>query len=512
VIQASDGQGLRFEVRDSGIGIAQDTQARLFQPFSQADNSTSRRFGGTGLGLSISKNLVELMGGEIGLRSTPGLGASFWFILPLEAVEHAVAAPSFELSERRVLVVDDNATNRLILSHYLTHWGCVVNEAERGDAALSELRSARQSGSAYDLVLLDLHMPDMDGFAIARSMSQDPLLKDIPRMLLSSGGIADEAERRDLGIGRSLLKPVRQSQLFDAITELLVTGNRKSGTPTVRAGDSLPDYGGKRILLVEDNKVNQKVGLAMLAKFRVSAESVGDGQAALDILARGHFDLVLMDCQMPVLDGYAATGLFRDRELSQGAPRTPVVALTAHAAAGEQEKCLAAGMDDYLSKPLTRGRLAEVLRRWLGAPTGRDTAPGHAEAESGNGALFSPRHPAASFPSSSPVWDRESALVRLDHDEALLDEMIGLFIAELPGHVAALRDALARSDLVALAEAAHAIKGMAAHFSAETVIARAMDLELRARAKSSTDYTLLAEALASAADELAAELGRSRGA
>ncbi|MBS1212460.1 MAG: histidine kinase, partial [Proteobacteria bacterium] len=515
VAQATDSQSLRFEVRDTGIGIAQETQARLFQPFSQADSSTSRRFGGTGLGLSISKNLVELMGGEIGLQSAPGQGTCFWFTLPLEAVAHAATTPTIELSERRVLVVDDNATNRLILRHYLTHWGLVVSEADRGSDALKELAAAQRSGSAYDLVLLDFHMPDMDGLAIAQAMTHDPLLKDVPRLLLSSGGIADEAVRQAAGIGRSLLKPVRQSQLFDAITELLVTVNREPIAKTAKPEENPPDYGDKRVLLVEDNKVNQKVGLAMLAKFQVTPACADDGQAALDILARSNFDLVLMDCQMPVLDGYTATRLLRARELSQGASRTPVVALTAHAAAGEREKCLAAGMDDYLSKPLTKDRLAEVLAHWFQVPpTATETSLhpvlGSTGVESESMEPPPSRHPSAISPPSPPAWGRDAALARLDHDEALLDEMIGLFIAEAPTHVAALRDAQARADLPALAEAAHAIKGMAGHFCAETVISQAIELEQHARAKSAADYPRLTEALANATIKLAADLGQSK--
>ncbi|QXP88069.1 response regulator [Methylococcus capsulatus] len=462
---------LSFEIRDTGIGIAPDVQARLFQPFTQADGSTSRRFGGTGLGLSICRNLVELMGGTIGLESAPGRGSRFWFTLPLEPLPGASAPALPDFSHRRVLVVDDNATNRVILSHYLTHWGLEVDEAERGDTALNRLRTAVNESRPYDIVLLDLHMPYMDGHELARAMNAEPGLKDTPRLLLSSGGLTGEAELRALGIARSLLKPVRQSLLFNAIAEVLAAKATVQRRPAAKTETVLPAYEGRRVLVVEDNRVNQKVIVAMLGKFGIVPDVADNGQAALELLARSSYDLVLMDCQMPVLGGYEATGELRAREMSAGGRRTPVVALTAHAATGEREKCLAAGMDDYLSKPISRDRLAEALERWLGNPAAPASAETGQEAVNDDGG----DRPAGLS------WNREETLARLDHDEALLAEMIALCIEELPRHLAALQEAGAANDIAALADAAHAIKGMAGHFCAGSVRDLAARLEDQAR-------------------------------
>ncbi len=497
---------VRFDIRDTGIGIAPEAQAHLFQPFSQADSSMARRFGGTGLGLSICKQLVDLLGGVIGVESAPGCGSRFWFTLPLEPVAAAAAdpAPVFDLSGRRVLIVDDNATNRLILRHYLTHWGLIAREVDHGAAALAELERAQSLGTPYDLVLLDLQMPGMDGFALARAMSADPALKEIPRLLLSSGGLAEEAERKALGIARSLLKPVRQSQLFDAILDLFETGILALDRTPSKSRPALPDYGNYRVLVVEDNKVNQKVVLAMLAKFGLAPVLADNGQAALERLAEAPFDLVLMDCQMPVLDGYEATRMLRARELAEGSRRTPVVALTAHAAAGEREKCLAAGMDAYLSKPVSQKELAATLARWLGeAPaTNRDASP-----DPRAGAVCA--GPAAA---GAPLWDREAALRGLDGDEELLNELIDVFVAEVPAQLTTLRGALERSDLADIADAAHAVKGMAGHFGAEDVTALALKLEQSARAAKSADYARLVDALAEAVGRLIEDLSRGRSA
>jgi PAS domain S-box-containing protein len=498
VTRAASASSLRFEIRDTGIGISKEAQARLFQAFTQADESTARRFGGTGLGLSISKSLIELMGGEMGLESEPGAGARFWFVLPLLPEEKAAPAPNLDFSGRRALVVDDNETNRFILKHYLEHWGFFVSEADRGAAALAELEAAHRRGEAYDLALLDRHMPEMDGLALARRMNDDPDLRALPRILLSSGGIADSTERGKSGIARSLSKPVRQSLLFEAIAETFAGENGKASGASRAFAAKLPGYSGKRVLAAEDNRVNQKVLTAMLAKFGIVPQIVENGQAALDRLSRERFDLALMDCQMPVLDGYAATRALRAQEFEAGAPRVPIVALTAHATAGEREKCLVAGMDDYLSKPVTRERLAEALARWLGDP-GDNSASAHENCHGRDEESLSP-------PVS--LWDNKIALAALYDDEELLKEMIALFIGETPSHIAALRAAQERCDLSGLADAAHALKGMAGHFCAQPLKTLAAGLETNARSGAPADYARQTEALANAANALSEELGR----
>jgi PAS domain S-box-containing protein len=484
---------LRFEVVDTGIGITAEVQARLFQAFSQADNSTSRRYGGTGLGLSISKDLVELMNGSIGVESTLGQGASFWFTLPLTAVNNQAPVPQAYFAGKRALIVDDNATNRMILMHYLSNWGFTLSEADNGPAALVELEAAVLRNEAYDLLLSDMQMPDMDGFALASAIVGKPAIADIPRILLSSGSIGSQAERLELGFTQSLLKPVRQSQLLDAIIEALQLYDHKT-VPVAEAKEVLLDYSDKRVLVVEDNKVNQQVILSQLARFQLKPDLANNGQVALDQLERQVYDLVFMDCQMPVMNGYEATRALREREIAGACPgrsrgggksRTPIAALTAHASVGEREKCLSAGMDDYLSKPVGRADLAVVLRRWLGEPIGsaRGGKPYSAQGL--------PR-------AESRGWDESATLKRLDGDNDLLAEMIDLFLEEAPVSVAELSDALSRTDLLALADTAHAIKGMAGHFCAERIIRLAAVLEHTARNGADADFQLMTHDLSQA--------------
>jgi PAS domain S-box-containing protein len=493
---ADDNATLRVEIKDTGIGMSPEGQTLLFQPFAQADNSTARRFGGTGLGLSISKNLIDLMHGTIGVESTLGQGTCFWFTLPLQPVDRNAVKPFTDFSGKRALVVDDNDTNRKILRHYLQHWGMLVSEVDNAPAALAELETAAQQGAAYDILLSDLHMPDMDGYALARAILGSPLAAATPRLLLSSGGMGSEAERLELGFSQSLLKPVRQAQLFDAIASALQTPVKKALAP-VKTADDLPDYSRKRILAVEDNKVNQKVILGILGKFQCIPDLAENGREALDRLAQQTYDLVLMDCQMPVMDGYEAVRTLRDQELLHHAPRTPVVALTAHAADGEREKCLAAGMDDFLSKPIVRPELAKVLARWLGDITRCEIITDTEKAVADNPA--------------GPCWDEATALKRLDNDHELLIDMIDLFLAETPAKMLELEEALVCGDHSALADAAHAIKGMAGHFCAEQLYNSAAYLEHCARQDNPSDFQQMTRNVKDAAIELADALRQKQG-
>jgi PAS domain S-box-containing protein len=484
---AGDNGTLRMEIKDTGIGMSPEGQTLLFQPFAQADNSTARRFGGTGLGLSISKNLIDLMKGNIGVESALGKGTCFWFTLPLQPVDNPATAPLPELSGKRALVVDDNDTNRKILRYYLQHWGMLVSEVDNAPAALAELEAAALRNEAYDILLSDLHMPDMDGYALARALLDIPSVAATPRLLLSSGGMGCEADRLALGFAQSLLKPVRQSQLFEAIASALQTPVKKALEPA-RTAEDLPDYGNKRILVVEDNKVNQKVILAMLGKFRCVPDVAGNGQEAVDKLAQKTYDLVFMDCQMPVMDGYEAVRRLRSRESSLPGARTPVIALTAHATAGERDKCLAAGMDEFLSKPIVRQELAGALARWLGA-----SSPCEIMAEA---------KPAIKGNLSSPCWDEAAALKRLDNDQELLNDMIDIFLTETPARLIELEEALARRDLAALADAAHAIKGMAGHFCADPLYSAAAKLEHSARQNEAADFQQMTRDVADASTRL----------
>ncbi|MGZ5029607.1 MAG: response regulator [Methylobacter sp.] len=478
---------LRFEVTDTGIGISAETQARLFQSFSQADSSTSRRYGGTGLGLSISKDLVALMNGSIGVESALGQGASFWFTLPLLPMANDTPAPQANFSGKRALIVDDNGTNRMILAHHLNNWGVTSSEADNGPAALVELEAAVIRNEPYDILLSDMQMPDMDGFALARAITDKPAIADTPRILLSSGSIGSQAERLESGFKQSLLKPVRQSQLFDAIVDALKLTDQDA-VPAHKLKEVVLEYSDKRVLVVEDNKINQKVVLSQFAKFQLKPDLADNGQEALEHLEHQAYDLVFMDCQMPVMDGYEATRLLREREMASACKsHTPVIALTAHASIGERDKCLSAGMDDYLSKPAIRADLAVVLARWLGEPSAPEAARiAHDRAVERERSSLANKDT-----EESACWDETLALKRLDGDHDLLSEMIDLFLEETPKQLAELEAALSRSDLVALADAAHTIKGMAGHFCAENIISLAVSLERSARTASAGRQSLL---------------------
>lgn len=494
---ASEITTLRFEVKDTGIGMSPEGQARLFQPFSQADSSTARRFGGTGLGLSISKNLVDMMKGMIGLESALGQGTCFWFALPLQPCNSAILTPVADLKGKRALIVDDNATNRKILHHYLQHWGVVVSEEDNAPDALVEMEAAVKRGAAYDILLSDLHMPDMDGYALARAIAKNPAIADTPRLLLSSGGLGDEANKLAMGFAQSLLKPVRQSQLFEAIANALQAPVQKVVDNT-KSGEGLSDYHLKRILVAEDNKVNQKVILAMLGKFQNKPDLAENGQEALDLIKLQRYDLILMDCQMPVLDGYEAVRILRGQELAGHGARIPVVALTAHAAVGEREKCLSAGMDDFLSKPISRPELAKTLARWLG-----DSAPSKGIQDRKEDLII--------VTPDIACWDELAALERLDDDIELLGEMIDLFLTEIPARVLDLESALIHNDLAALADAAHAIKGMAGHFCADQLRTSAANLEDSARLGHSADFKGMTKDVSDAATGLMSALKQKQG-
>jgi two-component system, sensor histidine kinase and response regulator len=372
---------LRFEVRDTGVGISPAGQAKLFQAFAQADTSTTRRYGGTGLGLAISKQLVLMMDGTIGVESSPGKGSTFWFtaqFLKATLELPPVAGERDGWSDLRVLVVDDNATSRQILRHQIFAWKLQKGSAASGHEALKVLRAAAAEGHPYDIALLDVEMPQMDGLTLARAIKAEPLIAGTKLIALTPLGHAFADKRLQASdVDASLTKPVKQSRLFDCLVTVIGKDEATNlSTPTTSAPESHPpsegalgDLSGARILLAEDNAVNQKVALAMLKKIGCSADSVGDGVEVLEMLQKIPYKLIFMDCHMPEMDGFETTRIIRKRELDPGQTcpwEAPVyiIALTASAMQGDREKCLAVGMDDFVSKPVRLVALRAALERW----------------------------------------------------------------------------------------------------------------------------------------------------
>ncbi|ETX02397.1 MAG: hypothetical protein ETSY1_03720 [Candidatus Entotheonella factor] len=368
VEQTADDVLLRFEVVDTGIGIPVDVQARLFQAFTQADVSTTRKYGGTGLGLAISRRLVELMGGTIGVESTPGEGSTFWFTVRMKIGCTPPGDTHHHLTQVlcgvRVLCVDDYETNRRIFEMQLQAWGMDVDCVADGLAALTALEQAHHEGRPYQLVLLDYHMPIMDGLELARAIKANPTFACLPLVMVSSVGIREAQAAAVLEDITYMTKPVRQSQLYTCLvrilmaSEALTTPSAPAPTPTRPIEPT-----SARVLLAEDNVVNQKVAVRMLEKLGCRVDVVANGQEAVEAAATGTYHLCFMDCQMPEMDGLEATGIIRAQE-GQSGKHLPIIAMTANAMAEDRIQCLAAGMDDYLSKPVREADLVSMLMKW----------------------------------------------------------------------------------------------------------------------------------------------------
>ncbi len=370
----TDGDALiRFAITDTGIGIPSEVQSQLFHAFSQADASTTRKYGGTGLGLAISKRLAELMGGTIGVDSTPGTGSTFWFTARLtqRPVPPSVApANLLELRGRRVLGVDDNATNRIVLETQLSALGIQVDCMADGACALDRLRATQREARPYDLAILDYLMPDMDGMDLARAIKSDPSIAAIDLVLLTSVGIRGQGEEaRRAGYAAYLTKPIRQAQLYDCLATVLDKSAERQPLPLVTR-HSLAEAKAQmrtKVLVAEDGMVNQIVAVRMLEKLGCRVEVVANGHEAVDAFSRVTYDCIFMDCSMPGMNGYEATIAIRQREASSGV-HIPIIAMTAKATQSDCEQCLAVGMDDYLSKPVKSSDFLAMLQKWTLPP------------------------------------------------------------------------------------------------------------------------------------------------
>jgi signal transduction histidine kinase/CheY-like chemotaxis protein/PAS domain-containing protein len=526
VSQGEEDAEVYISVQDTGIGIPFEEQRAIFERFTQLDGSITRRFGGTGLGLAISNHLVELMGGKMGLESEPGRGSLFWFRLPFQKpmgrAHHPLALP-VELQGQRILVIDDNVTNCTILTHLLESFGCRASSASSGEQGIWMLKEALKNDSPFHALLLDWRMPGMDGEATARAIKTDPETGALPIVVLSSIGSLGDARRfRTLGCAAYLLKPIKQAQLFDALCLVLgCEGTMTAGLQPDRSAVQLPplllDYP-VRILLAEDNAINRKLAIALLHNAGYQVDTASDGLEAVQACRMQEYDLILMDLQMPRLDGFDATRRIREVE---GERRIPIIAMTAHALKGDRERCLQAGMDDYISKPLILEELFRVIQRWVGAPAAGGPAAGDRPPQDetlvvgfsledsalgldldeadlldlvdplpGDQAELPLTVPVRPYPASlrqqdfiidphAPL-DLETVLPRFNNNLGFFLELLQEYILQSAGRVGELRQALEDGDSRALYRLAHNLRGVAASFGDRCLVPLAQELEQQA--------------------------------
>jgi len=481
---------LRFAVRDTGIGIPLDKVDSLFEAFAQGDASTTREYGGTGLGLTISRQLVTMMGGRMSVESEEGKGSTFWFTAVFSKQPAAARgrAPADEvaasISGKRVLVVDDNETNRLVLSKQLESWQCRHDEAPDGAAALVKLQAAAAEGDPFDVAILDMQMPGMDGMALGKAIKADASLRHTLLVMMTSIGRRGEAAQfKEIGFSAYLTKPVKPSQLFDCLIAVVnqdVMTPAEAPTPMVTRHSLSEERKRKvRLLLAEDNRTNQIVALKILEKLGYRADAVANGLKAVKALEMVPYDLVLMDVQMPEVDGFEATKRIRNPHSAVRNHAIPVVAMTAHAMKGDREKCIEAGMDDYVSKPVKPRELLEVIERHLHDAERTTSQAAGASATPDQGVL-----------------DRSALLETLAGDEALVREVLQMFLEDGPVQLQRLGKAIAQEDAASVERHAHTLKGASANVGAGRVRACAARLEELGRARTLAEVRTVFDELA----------------
>lgn len=507
--------GLRFEVHDTGIGVSNDAQGRIFESFSQADGSTTRKHGGTGLGLSISKQLVELMGGKIGIDNALTQGSIFWFTVNFDKPQVDADEATLHLSTNsstssgiRALIVDHTPATRAVLEGQLASWHIASDSALSATDALQQLHAAAAAGQPYQVALLDMELPRTSGLALAATIKADALIGDIRLLLLSTErGAADSVQRREAGVAFQLIKPARECDLYDCIVTPPRAGEGLRGNPGAlnlppHLSPHLPPHpahlaraqpGRKRrkILLAEDNPVNIEVALAMLGSLGLDVVCARNGQQALVAAQHAEFDLVLMDCQMPVMDGFAATAEIRRHQQQQGQRRPlPIVAITANALQGDREACLAAGMDDYLSKPFTQQQLGQTIGRWISLPRAAQPRPQPAPVSIpvplpipvAAPATAKPGNPHDAAALNRRALDNIRALG--SHGEQLLERVIHAFVDDTPRQLGALRAAIDSVDPGGIRKTAHSLKSSSANIGADSLAQMCKDMESLGRGDS----------------------------
>jgi CheY-like chemotaxis protein/HPt (histidine-containing phosphotransfer) domain-containing protein len=491
---ATDGDvQLHFTVADTGIGIPKEKRADIFGVFEQVDSSMRRRHGGTGLGLAISSRLVRLMGGRIWVESEQGQGSRFHFTARFAVVsdETAIAklAEPDVVHDMRVLVVDDNATNCRILEEMLSNWGMAPVVVTRPEEVLQRLGAARQAGTPFRLVLTDAHMPHIDGFSLAEQIKEKAEMGSTVIMMLTSGDRPGDISRcEQLGISAYLLKPIKQSELFNAILMALgITELEAGGEPETARRSSR--HGRLRILLAEDSLVNQKLAVRLLEREGHEVLVAHNGKEAVAAARVGVFDLVLMDVQMPEMDGLEATAMIRALEKTSGG-HLPIVAMTAHAMKGDREMCLEAGMDEYVAKPIRRKQFFETIDRVL------DHFP-PAAADAG---------PAPAGPPPAAAFDWKRTLQAMAHDPVTRDVLVDAVLEECPKMLERLNDAAARGDAHQLWREAHTLKGSVTYFGDNPVFQHAQHLETLGRAGDLTDVANTMRALEAATGRMVSAL------
>jgi PAS domain S-box-containing protein len=495
--QTASDATLRFSVKDTGIGISGEKMDLVFDKFSQLDNSTTRQYGGTGLGLAISKQLVEMMGGTIGVESEEGKGSEFWFTVDLDKQDKPgrQKVDTEEISGFRILIVDDNSTNREILDKRLSSWGVNVEEAVDGPTALQAIYRALDDEKPFQIVILDMHMPGMDGETVARIIKSDEKITNTYLVMLSSlGKLPDARNPGKRYFEAHLTKPVKHTELFNVLSNVLGRKEQESksiSTDTAVSGSAR--HYNLRILLAEDNIVNQKVAQSMLQKIGYRVDTVASGSEAVNALEMLPYDLVFMDVQMPGMDGFEATGIIRDHNSAVRNHEIPIIAMTAHAMKGDRERCLEAGMDDYIAKPVSLKSLLELMEKWRLVIQEGKMISGRTTEKPG-------------VSSGYKVFDKEALIERVMGEEELARKLIGIFREDIPKQVSGLRTSIEGSDAEKVSWYAHKIKGSSANIGAMSLSNIAAEMDQASRDDRLDEVVLMLPELEKQYDLLVQEL------